>query len=313
MARPDYPSSRWYGAHGGNYMRASRPRSHTINKVVVHHVNGSWSSAINWFNDSRAGVSAHYTVRSSDGFIGQSVEEKDIAYHAGNWPVNQTAIGIEHEGFGNNPQRWFTPALYNSSARLTAYLCRRYGIPIRMGNANMSGILAHRQTTSTYCPGEFDFARYLRLVRHYFNQGAPAQEKYRVVVDNRSARRFVTTGAWQTSSFHAARAYGPDYSFAEPANVRQYAYYKIPIPKTAQYHFYAWYPSDPGYNNAAVYWIKALGGWRRTVVNQRLNGGRWNHLGTFYMRAGDAWSMFTPRQSAGTGLIIADAVMVLER
>jgi N-acetyl-anhydromuramyl-L-alanine amidase AmpD len=44
-------------------------------------------------------------VRSSDGFIGQSVVEKDIGYHAGTWPYNQTSIGIEHEGFVEYPNQ----------------------------------------------------------------------------------------------------------------------------------------------------------------------------------------------------------------
>jgi N-acetyl-anhydromuramyl-L-alanine amidase AmpD len=55
---------------------------------------GSWSSAINYFQSPGTGVSAHYTIRSSDGFIGQSVSEQNIGYHAGNWTYNQTLVSI---------------------------------------------------------------------------------------------------------------------------------------------------------------------------------------------------------------------------
>lgn len=175
----------------------------------------------------------------------------------------------------------------------------------------MSGILAHRQSTSTYCPGEFDFTRYLRLVRFYFNQSA-APKKYRMTVDNTNKKRFATAGAWQTSSFHSAQAFGPNYKVATPANVLHRAYFKIRTPRAGRYHVYTWYPADRGYNNLTVYWIRTSGGWVRRVINQRINGKRWVHLGTFQMRAGDGWYIFIPRRSNGTGLIIADAVSVVE-
>ena len=41
---------------------------------------------------------------------------------------HRTSIGIEHEGFVDNPA-WFTDAMYRSSAALTRYLCDKYGIP----------------------------------------------------------------------------------------------------------------------------------------------------------------------------------------
>ena len=37
-------------------------------------------------------------------------------------------LGIEHEGFANNPA-WYTEAQYQASALLTRYLCDKYGIP----------------------------------------------------------------------------------------------------------------------------------------------------------------------------------------
>ncbi len=101
----EYSGSTWYGASSNNYTAAGRPSSNPINKTIIHVMQGSWSSAINWFKDPAVGASAHYSVRSSDGFIGQSVAEKDIGYHAGNWPYNQTSIGIEHEGFVEYPNQ----------------------------------------------------------------------------------------------------------------------------------------------------------------------------------------------------------------
>lgn len=168
MATPDYSGATWHGAHYNNYTNASRPGSNPINKIVIHVTQGSWSSAINWFNNASAGVSAHYTVRSSDGFIGQSVQEQDIAYHAGNWTYNQTSVGIEHEGYVSDPQ-WFTDAMYRSSAKLTAYLCKKYGIPI-----DRTHIIGHVEVPGTdhTDPGRYwNWTKYMDFVRSYAGTG----------------------------------------------------------------------------------------------------------------------------------------------
>ncbi|TCJ20700.1 N-acetylmuramyl-L-alanine amidase [Rubrobacter taiwanensis] len=305
MARPDYQRAKWYGAHSQNYSSANRPSSNPINKIILHITEGSWSSAINWFNDSRAQVSAHYVVRSSDGFIGQCVEEKDIAWHAGNWPVNQTSIGIEHEGFGNDP-KWMTDALYNASAQLSAYLCRKYNVPIRHAqSASEQGFLFHRQVTSTHCPGQyFDISRYLRRVRHY--------AAYRQRVDNANSNRFRASSNWGTSSWNSQR-WGKDYRYVRPANVQDAARFKFRIPRRGRYAVFAWWPTDRGYNNRTRFLIRTTDGWKRRVVNQRQNGGRWVWLGTFNMPAGDRWNIRIPRRSSGKGYIIADAVRIVER
>jgi N-acetyl-anhydromuramyl-L-alanine amidase AmpD len=143
---PRKPPVVWYPAHPNNYTAANRPNSHRIDRIVIHVTQGSWSGAVNWFQNPNAGVSAHYTVRSSDGKIAQSVSDINIAYHAGQWPYNVHSIGIEHEGFVSDP-KWFTPEMYRSSARLLAYLCRRYRIPI-----DRQHVIGHNEVPG--CPSE---------------------------------------------------------------------------------------------------------------------------------------------------------------
>ena len=169
QASADYPRANFYGANSNNYSAANRPISQPINKIVIHVTQGSFSSAINWFKDPRAGVSAHYTVRSRDGFIGQSLREKDIGYHAGNWNYNQTSIGIEHEGYVSNPA-WYTDAMYRSSARLSAYLAKKYNIPI-----DRRHIVGHSEVPrATHTdPGRYwDWNKYMRYVRQYAGSGS---------------------------------------------------------------------------------------------------------------------------------------------
>jgi N-acetyl-anhydromuramyl-L-alanine amidase AmpD len=274
--------------------------------VIIHTVQGSWSSAINWFNDSRAGVSAHYTVRSNDGHIGQSLEEKDIGYHAGNWTHNQTSVGIEHEGFISDPS-WYTAAMYRSSARLTAYLCRKYRIPVDrnhiFGHNEVPGCSGSGGGAGCHVdPGRhWDWARYMRLVRSFGN--------YQQVVDNANGRRFRSSNAWSTSSWSSQR-YGRNYAYARPAAVNDPARFKINIPRRGRYRFWAWWPANSGYNNRTLFLINTAGGVRRVRRSQRRNGGRWVLLGTWVMHRGDRWCVRIPRRNGGRGYVIADAIMV---
>ena len=168
----------YYPASPNNYTAANRPISHEIRGIVIHFAQGSWSSALNWFQNPGAGASTHYTIRSSDGFLGQSVSEKDIAWHAGNWDYNQASIGIEHEGFVGNPA-WFTEAMYDSSAWMSAYLCYKYGIPV-----DRYHIIGHNEVPDPYDPGQFggagnhtdpgnywDWGKYMSYVEYYYYGG----------------------------------------------------------------------------------------------------------------------------------------------
>lgn len=159
----DYARAVWRPAYRGNYTRSRREKSYNIRRVVVHVVQGSYSSAINWFQNPSSQVSAHYVV-SRNGAVAQCVRHKDIAYHAGNWNYNCTSVGIEHAGYGRNKSTW-SKKMYNSSARLTAYITRRHKIPI-----NRKTIIGHRNVPggTRTCPGpHFNFKRYLNLVRRF--------------------------------------------------------------------------------------------------------------------------------------------------
>jgi hypothetical protein len=170
QANADYPRAVWRPAFHGNYTNANRGAAR-IDKIVVHVVQGSYASAINWFQDHRANVSAHYVV-SRRGRVAQCVRNEDIAWHAGHWKTNKISIGIEHEGYVSDP-RWFTRRMYRASARLSAYLSRQFGIPV-----DRRHIIGHNQVPG--CPGAgggvschtdpgryWNWERYMRLIRRY--------------------------------------------------------------------------------------------------------------------------------------------------
>jgi len=139
----------WYPASVANYAVAHRPASNPITLVIIHVAQGSFTSVINLFQNPSANVSSHYIVRSSDGFIAQSVREQDIARHAGNPSYNQTSIGVEHEGYVDDPTS-LTDAMYRSSAKLVASLVYKYGILV-----DRRHIIGHDEVPHPRKPGQY--------------------------------------------------------------------------------------------------------------------------------------------------------------
>ena len=116
---PDYPPAIWDPAPECNW----EPRTKEVSAVVIHYTEGSYAGCISWFKNCEAQVSAHYVIRSVDGQITQMVREADKAWHART--ANGYTIGIEHEGYVNNPS-YYTEAMYRSSADLVRNICSRY-------------------------------------------------------------------------------------------------------------------------------------------------------------------------------------------
>ncbi|MGE6736497.1 N-acetylmuramoyl-L-alanine amidase, partial [Streptomyces sp. NPDC059900] len=95
----------------GNHDLGNRPKSQSIDTIVIHDTEGRWEGVLNLVQDPTY-VSWQYTLRSTDGHIAQHVKAKDVAWHAGNWYVNSKSIGLEHEGFLTAPDTWYTEAMY---------------------------------------------------------------------------------------------------------------------------------------------------------------------------------------------------------
>lgn len=110
------------------YQSAQRPRQYKVLQVVIHDIEGTALDALNIFQDANQQVSAHYIV-DGDGTVYQVLHDQDIAYQAGNLWYNQHSIGIEHAGFAATGWKWYNATEYLASAKLTAYLVKKYHIP----------------------------------------------------------------------------------------------------------------------------------------------------------------------------------------
>src|SRR5918998_3855495 len=165
-----YRRAAWRPAHGGNYTNANRGPAQ-VSLIVVHVAQGSYSGTVNWFQDRNANASAHYVV-SRKGRVAQCLRNEDVAWHAGWWKTNKKSIGIEHAGYIGNP-RSFSGPMYRSSAKLSAYLSRRFNIPVKHNH-----IIGHKQVPGCAGPGggaschtdpgrHWNWGRYLRLIKRY--------------------------------------------------------------------------------------------------------------------------------------------------
>lgn len=314
QATADYTPASWIPAYAGNYTLANRPSSNPVSRIIIHMTQGSYASTIGWFQDPRARATTEYVIRSSDGDITQMVHEKDIAWHAGNWSYNQTSIGIEHEGFVDNPN-WFTDAMYRSSATLVAHLCRKYNIPIDRehiighnevpdpNNPNLYGGVNHHQDPGPH----WDWDRYMSLVRAEAGHAA----RYSQVVDTQTPGYFSASSNWGWSSWNPQR-YGAKYRFATTNTaISDPARFRVDIPSTGKYAVYVRWPAHPGYNSSTPIGIQTTSGLRWMQVDQTTNGGDWVYLGTYNMSAGDGWRILFSRWSYSPGYIIADAVKIV--
>jgi N-acetyl-anhydromuramyl-L-alanine amidase AmpD len=303
----DYAPALWAPASTSNYTVSSRESTYPINYVIIHVTQGSYSGSIAWFQNPSAGVSAHYVIRSSDGQVTQSVREKDIAWHAGNWTYNTQSIGIEHEGYVSTCS-WFTDAMYRSSAALTRNIALKYGIPM-----DRSHIIGHNEVPgATHTdPGScWNWTYYMQLVTQ--------SSSWSTIIDNSNTSRVTASSNWGVSTYSSQR-YGADYLYANPLLASDPVSYNVDIPATANYDVYMWYPANSGYNAATPVVINQANadGTGTTpvtkTVNQQINGGQWVLLGTYKLLAGDRTLLQVSRWTSGAGYVIADAFKIVRK
>jgi len=160
----DYPGAVW--APSPNYTAAKRPDDLSVRYVVIHDTEGGCAASLNWLLNPSAGGSAHFLV-CQDGTVYQLVRVHDIAWHAGNWYVNQHSIGIEHEGYRDSGG--YTLAQYTASAAVVRTVVRMAGVAIMTDRNSIFGHENVPHATHTDPGPLWDWRYYMSLVR----EGAP--------------------------------------------------------------------------------------------------------------------------------------------
>lgn len=314
----DYSEANWVAAHSNNYTYG-RPWSQSsglcssIKYFVIHDTEGSYNSAINWFQNPNSGVSAHYVIRSSDGHMTQMVRNADTGHHAGSWKHNICSIGIEHEGYMSQ-SGWYTEPMYQASARLVVAMAERYGM-----KKDRTRIIAHSEVPGATHrdPGpNWNWDHYMSLVRRDFDRSG--------LVDNTDSG-FSPSPA-QVDSQHGWWAYGNGYAASTTLATRSVAYqdasensatWTAYMPGTGYYDVYAFVPyvdnNTPDTENAR-YTVYASDGVKVAHVSQKAitdyGRGDWAHVGRFHFTAGEAAGVYLDDYTGESGRNVwYDAVM----
>lgn len=173
---PDYPRAEWVGEACG-YWPVDRTGA-DIDLIVIHTCQCGFYDCWAYLQSChKPSSSAHYVVRSSDGHVVQMVNDRHIAWHA--TCVNSKSIGVEHEGYIQQPDLWFTDAMYCSSANLVRWLADSYAVPL-----DRDHIIGHNEANALYCGGThtdpgpgWDWDYYMKLIRNGCEPCTPGESR----------------------------------------------------------------------------------------------------------------------------------------
>lgn len=127
----DFVPARTSSTGQRSYSPAERPAQGVdIRRIVIHDTEGGYAGSLDTLTNPATLASANYLVRASDGLVTQMVENKNLAWHAGNWTLNMHSIGVEHEGYAIKESSWYSEPQYESTSALVKFLSDKYGIPL---------------------------------------------------------------------------------------------------------------------------------------------------------------------------------------
>lgn len=158
------PYTKEFNVAAGNYGADRLP----IKTIVIHSIVGSVNSAASRFATPGQFASSNYII-GEDGKLYRVLEEYLVPFTNGNYQSNRESITIEHADYGK-PYDPRPEALYKTSAKLVADLCREYKIP-----CSRSYIKKHREISgsSTECPAGLDVDKIVREAAELLKTPAP--------------------------------------------------------------------------------------------------------------------------------------------
>ncbi|MBA4147156.1 MAG: family 10 glycosylhydrolase [Verrucomicrobia bacterium] len=126
-----------------------------------------------------------------------------------------------------------------------------------------------------------------------------------VIVDNPAA---TVSGSWSTAT-SATDKYGADYRFKSQGTGSAYLQFTPNLSSAGDYQVFEWHSQGSNRSGGAPHVVSYNGPTTTVNVNQKVNGGQWNLLGTFNMLAGTGnYVRITDGFSDGGQVAIADAI-----
>lgn len=137
--------------------------------------------------------------------------------------------------------------------------------------------------------------------------GAPGSQ---IIVDNGDAA-FTVTGTWTTGTTAPDR-YGNDYRYHGAGASSDEAIWSFSVLTNGNFEVFAWWSQGSNRTTTAPYTIPHASGSTTINVNQQINGGSWQSLGTYTLNAGPNQVRLGTIGTSGF-VMIADAIKVEAR
>lgn len=304
----------------------------SVDFVVIHTCEGSYSGCWGWLTNKSAGVSAHYVVNDRGTEVRQLVDENHRAWHiSANYScsnnhgvecwrngrsMNTVSVGIEHAGYASQSS-WNT-GLLQRSAELTCNITKRHGI-VR----DRYHIVGHGQLQpwNRSDPGaNWPWTNYIDRVKAACGSGGSSGggggggTSGAIIIDSNNAandtsRYYTEVGSGWWSSANVSGYYNTGYWVGPTASVSDPVSFWFKTTGTQCYQVEAWWTAAWDRPPAITFigWDSAKREVGRKTVDQTKNGARWNHLGYWKFPAG--WNqVLLSRWAASGDYAIADAV-----
>jgi hypothetical protein len=126
-----------------------------------------------------------------------------------------------------------------------------------------------------------------------------------ITIDNPGAV-FVDEGDWNTYSGPGETFYGANMRLKAAGTGSKTATWTPDITIAGDYDVYAWWSAYPTRASNAPYTVNHTGGSNTIPVSQKVDGGRWNLLGTFNFAVGTSGSVVLSDDA--DGVVVADAI-----
>jgi PKD repeat protein len=102
--------------------------------------------------------------------------------------------------------------------------------------------------------------------------------------------------------------YRENYEYSTAGSGSDQMKWLFSIPEEGDYHVYVWYPASSTNSTNAPFTVNHANGSTTVPVNQRLNGGQWNSIGTYHFGVDDYSVVLTDNVASGN--VVADGVRV---
>lgn len=332
-------SSASAGYYGTNYLYANGtvPGTRTATYKPTFATSGTYAVYAQWSAGSNRSASTPYTINHAGGSTTVDVNQQinggawrylgTFAFDAGKTGTvvisNETTgiaiadavrfsrdhpatVNAGQDGFVSWPTATTTLTGSASDTIGSGSLSYAWTLLDGPGTATFGSASAASTTATVSAPGSYNFLLTVTDGTTVSTDVVNVLFLDEIIVDNLDPAYVTKVGSWANGVSGAY--YGTNYLHdGNTAKGTKSVTFTLPVPVTRTYTVYAQWSAGSARGTAVPITINHAGGATTVNVNQRLNGGVWNALGTFTFNAGTTGNVVISNNDA-TGHVIADAI-----